>query len=147
MVMNMWFGSAGGYSPAEFAVDNLPGMSSPPWRLYRQLGDLIDPGPAMTALFWDEREDTIDMGNSFIDMFGWPNTPSLTQWDNDRPAFYHGRAGGLSFADGHSEIHRWKDPRTMSPIKKGVTYYYGITRQPNNRDIIWLQERATRRIR
>jgi hypothetical protein len=58
------------------------------------MGDLIDPGPSMTALFWDEREDTIDMGNSYIDMTGWPNTPQLTQWDYDRPASYHGRAGG-----------------------------------------------------
>jgi prepilin-type processing-associated H-X9-DG protein len=142
MAMSVWFGGGGGQ------LDNLlPGVSSPPWRLYLRMADLADPGPGMTALFWDQREDTIDMGNSYIDMTGWPNTPQLTQWDGDLPGSYHGRAGGLSFADGHSEIHRWKDARTTPPIKKGLTSSLGINRQPNNRDIIWLQERATRRMR
>jgi len=142
MAMSIWVGGAGGQ------LDNsLPGVSSPPWRLYLSMGDLVDPGPTMTALFWDEREDTIDMGNSVIDMTGWPNAPQLTQWANDRPASYHGRAGGLSFADGRSEIHRWKDARTATPVQKGVTYSSGVVRQPKNRDIIWLQERATRKIR
>jgi prepilin-type N-terminal cleavage/methylation domain-containing protein len=140
MSMNVWFGGAGGQ------LDELPGVRSPPWRLYLRLGDLIDPGPTMTALFWDQREDTMDAGNFFIDMSGWPRTPSLTQWDGDFPGYYHGRAGGLSFADGHSEIRRWKDARTMSPIGTNMTSYSGISRQPNNRDIIWMQERSTRRI-
>jgi len=141
MAMSVWFGGAAGQ------LDNsLPGVSSPPWRLYLCMRDLVDPGPTMTALLWDEREDTIDAGNSFIDMTGWPNAPQLTQWDGDRPASYHGRAGGLSFADGHSEIRRWKDARTTSAIKTNTASSAGINRQPNNRDIIWMQERATRRI-
>ena len=28
----------------------------------------------------------------------------------DYPASYHNKAGGLSFADGHSEIKKWKSP-------------------------------------
>ena len=146
MAMSVWFGGVAGY--LDISMTGLPGVSSPPWRLYRRMGDLVDPGPTMTALFWDQREDTIDMGDTFIDMTGWPNAAQLTQWDGDLPGYYHGRAGGFSFADGHSEIRRWKDPRTMSPIQKGETAYSGpIDRQPNNPDIIWLQERATRRIR
>jgi prepilin-type N-terminal cleavage/methylation domain-containing protein len=142
MTMSIWFGGAGG------ELYELPGVRTPPWRLYRRMGDLVDPGPTMTVLFRDEREDTIDAGNFFIDMTGWPDAPNLTQWDGDLPGYYHGRAGGLSFADGHSEIRRWKDPRTMSPIKQGVVSSDGpIVRQPNNRDILWLQERATRMIR
>ena len=66
--------------------------------------------------------------------------------DRDLPAYYHGRAGGLSFADGHSELRRWKDARTMRPIVKGTNQFPGPLLQPGNRDIIWLQERATRRI-
>jgi prepilin-type processing-associated H-X9-DG protein len=79
-------------------------------------------------------------------MTGWPGAPNLTQWGADFPGYYHGRAGGLSFADGHSEIRRWKDARTMPPIKKDATLTSGANPQPNNRDILWLQERATRRI-
>jgi hypothetical protein len=62
------------------------------------------------------------------------------------PGYYHHHAGGLSFADGHSEIRRWVDPRTMSPIRVGQTTWQNNTptKQPGNTDILWLQERATR---
>ena len=136
------FGGFGG----DLNGSGLPGLTSPPWRLYLRLGDLIDPGPTLTALFWDQREDSINLGNFFTIMTGWPASPSLTQWNQDLPAYYHGRAGGLSFADGHSELRRWKDARTMRPIVKGTNQFPGPLPQPGNRDIIWLQERATRRI-
>ena len=145
MTMSGWFGGLGGETmPGN--IRNLAGMSSPPWRVYRRLGDVIDPGPSTTALFWDQREDSINTGSFFIDMSGWPDSPNLTQWVDDLPGFYHGRAGGLSFADGHSEIRRWKDARTMPPIVKGKAIGESVMRQPNNLDIVWLQERATRKI-
>ena len=82
-----------------------------------------------------------------LDMSGWPNAPNLTRWGFDLPGYYHARAGGLSFADGHSEVRRWRDPRTMLPVVKDATLpLAGEHLQPNNRDIVWLQERATRRI-
>ena len=36
----------------------------------------------------------------------------------DMPAAYHNGACGFSFADGHSEIKKWLDPRTVPPLKK-----------------------------
>jgi prepilin-type N-terminal cleavage/methylation domain-containing protein len=150
MGMSIWFGGFGGTLDPEI-LDTPPGVSSPPWRLYRRLNDLVDPGPSMTVLFWDQREDTVDLGNFFIAMSGWPDAPQLTRWSFEFPAFYHGRAGGLSFADGHSEIRRWQDPRSMPPIMKDRSLPTDgsivANVQPNNRDIIWLQERATRRMR
>ena len=142
MSMSIWFGGFGG----DINAAGLPGLASPPWRLYLHLGDLVDPGPTLTALFWDQREDSINLGNFFTIMTGWPGSPNLTQWYQDLPAYYHGRAGGLSFADGHSEIRRWKDARTMQPVLKGTNQFPGALLQPGNRDIIWLQERATRQI-
>lgn len=145
MTMSGWIGGLGGVNmPGN--IRGLPGLSSPPWRLYRQLGDLNDPGASMTARFWDQREDTINTGSFIIDMSGWPDQPNLTQWVDDMPGSYHGRAGGLSFADGHSEIRRWKDARTMPPVIKGKAFGEVIMKQPNNRDIVWLQERATRKV-
>jgi len=144
MSMSIWFGGFGGLLNSPINVP--PGIKSPPWHLYLRLGDLTDPGPTMTALFWDQREDSINAGNFGIDMSGWPDSPSLTQWNQDLPAYYHGRAGGLSFADGHSEIRRWKDARTMPLVVKGGNPFPGPVAQPNNRDIIWLQERATRKM-
>ena len=147
MSMSYWFGGFGGFSIAE---PGLPGLLSPPWRLYHRIPDLIDPGPSLTALFWDQREDSINTGNFAIDMLGFWDQPAKTEWNADLPGSYHGRAGGLSFADGHSEIRRWKDARTMPPLVRngsitGIPGGYGILQQPNNQDIIWLQEHGTRK--
>lgn len=143
MAMSLWFGGFGG------DLHYSPGATSPPWRLYRRLDDLVDPGPSNTILFWDQREDTINYGNFLIDMTGWEEAPELTQWQVDLPGSYHGGAGGLSFSDGHSETRRWVDPRTMPPLRRGQSWPDGgfALVQPNNRDIRWLQDRSTRRIR
>ena len=57
------------------------------------------------------------------------------------PASYHNGAGGLSFADGHAEIHKWLDPRTKIKVRK--IYIPLNIPSPNNRDIAWIQERTT----
>ena len=64
----------------------------------------------------------------------------------DLPAWYHGNAGGLSFADGHSEIKRWRDPRTMPLLQTDGLIFDGHTPRPSpgNHDVAWLQERSTR---
>jgi prepilin-type N-terminal cleavage/methylation domain-containing protein/prepilin-type processing-associated H-X9-DG protein len=141
MVMMIWHGGFGG------KLNSHSGVNSPPWRLYLSLNDMVDPGPSGTLLFWDEREDAINWGNFFIDMTGFPDKPQLVQFAQDMPASYHNRAGGLSFADGHAEVKRWLDPRTTPPVRKNSTWLEAssTTRSPNNPDIVWLQERATRK--
>jgi prepilin-type processing-associated H-X9-DG protein len=57
---------------------------------------------------------------------------------------YHGLACGFSFADGHSEIKKWKDPRTTPPLVANGEINDGF-RCARNVDVVWLQERATRR--
>jgi prepilin-type N-terminal cleavage/methylation domain-containing protein/prepilin-type processing-associated H-X9-DG protein len=94
----------------------------------------------------DEREDAINFGNFLTDMVGYsPNTPSAYAL-LDLPASYHGKAGGLSFCDGHSEIHRWRDSRTMPNLSDGSVIFDGNTPLPcaNNQDVAWLQDHTTR---
>ncbi|KAF0178945.1 MAG: hypothetical protein FD161_1704 [Limisphaerales bacterium] len=141
MSMSQWFG---GFGNSTMVFTGKPGWSSPPWKMYRRMGDLVDPGPSNTILFFDMREDAINSGGLLVSMAGYPSTPNQTEWvDYDLPASYHNKAGGLSFADGHSEVHRWQDPRTMPLAVPGVL----LANQgpsPNNPDIIWMQQRATR---
>ena len=77
-----------------------------------------------------------------VDMGGYPSNPTMHRIV-DIPASYHGGAGGFSFADGHSETKKWTDPRTVAPFRKGVVTGYDRP-SPNNSDIVWMQERATR---
>jgi len=136
MSMNFWFGGFGGQDG---------GLSGGRWKLYRKMSDLTDPGPARTWLFLDMREDSIDIGNFATDMTGWPDLPAAVGF-YDLPGMYHHRACGFSFADGHSEIKRWRDSRTTPPLVKNGLIADGF-RSPRNKDIIWLQGRSTRRSR
>ena len=65
---------------------------------------------------------------------------------NDRffhfPATHHNRGGVLSFADGHSEAHRWRDQRTIRTAALGVKIGHDII-SPGNKDLAWIQERTT----
>lgn len=143
--MLIWMGGFGG----RLHPPLLPGVSSPPWRLYRSMNDLVEPGSSNTLLLWDQREDSVNYGNFFVDMSGYPDQPQKKQFVEDLPGSYHNRAGGVTFADGHSEIKRWVDPRTMPPLRKGASLVSpnNVIPSPNNPDILWLQERATRRIK
>ena len=150
MSMNFWIGGFLGYdgglsggsgwvNPAGYPPGTLGGN---PWRLYLKMNDFLDPGPAGTFLFLDMREDSIDLGNFATDMRGWPDQPEEVGF-YDLPGNYHHRAGGFSFVDGHSEIKRWLDDRTMPPlVANGQTP--DEFSSPNNPDAIWLQEHATR---
>jgi prepilin-type N-terminal cleavage/methylation domain-containing protein/prepilin-type processing-associated H-X9-DG protein len=107
---------------------------------YTKISNVLNPGPAMTFVFLDERTDSINDGEFFQSMAGWPDLGrawTMADW----PASYHGGAGGLSFVDGHSEIHKWKDSRTVPPVGQLPP----SVNLPNDVDIFWLMERATRK--
>jgi prepilin-type processing-associated H-X9-DG protein len=64
---------------------------------------------------------------------------AYTWWD--WPAYYHNDSSTLGFADGHSERHRWEDPRTIRLIKYGTTLPLGISvtdASINNKDLDWM---------
>jgi prepilin-type N-terminal cleavage/methylation domain-containing protein/prepilin-type processing-associated H-X9-DG protein len=120
------------------------------YRIYYKLSELVSPGgpPEKIFVFLDEREDCINWGNYMTQMQGYyttgnPNTlsPSLYQFDQDLPAFYHNRGCGLSFADGHSELHRWLDQRTMPPLYSSIPSPYSV---PRDVDVAWMQDHSTR---
>ncbi len=112
---------------------------------FRKLSDIQSPSPSKAWVFLDEREDSINDGWFAVDMSGYdPRTPN--SWlIEDFPASYHNRAGGFSFADGHSEIRKWVDGRTTPNLKKGQALTLGQS-SPNNKDVDWLQERTTSKV-
>jgi hypothetical protein len=111
------------------------------------MADFVDPGPSGTWILLDQREDSINFGNFYTDMRGFPDQPQQFRFAYDYPASYHHRAGGFSFADGHAETKRWQDERTMPRLTRGVDSLWqaGFAASPRNPDIAWLQQRATRR--
>ena len=137
----------GGFMGSDEGVD-------PNYAVYLKTSDLsstiLSPGPAKTWVFLDEREDCVNWGNYACDMAGYPGTPTSLQgqyeFEQDVPACYHNLAAGFSFADGHSEIHRWLDGRTMPPMHYQQAWYQsaGALSVPFDRDVGWLQDHSTR---
>jgi len=113
------------------------------FKILLKVSDMVDPSPSKTWVLIDEREDSINDGYFAVEMTGCPDAPQSIILV-DFPASYHNQAGGINFADGHSEIKKWLDPRTTPKLRKGVEIIGGIS-SPNNKDIIWLQERSTGR--
>jgi prepilin-type N-terminal cleavage/methylation domain-containing protein/prepilin-type processing-associated H-X9-DG protein len=90
--------------------------------------------PVDMFVFLDEREDSINDG--------WYASDPDTRWQIiDYPASYHGNAAGYSFADGHSEIHRFKDPRTMPALKAGTLLPLNVN-LANDLDVLWMAQKA-----
>lgn len=92
------------------------------------------PKPAKTWLFIDEHPDSINDGY-FI------NNPAATAWQ-DLPASYHNNACGFSFADGHSEIRKWK---SGTSVYAKVMYAYPPTKAfdaSGRMDFAWYLERT-----
>lgn len=112
------------------------------FKVFRRTSDIAVPGPSDIWVLIDEREDRINNGFFVVDMRGFqPRNPASWQLA-DMPASYHNRAAGLSFADGHAEVHRWLDARTMPGIRKGQNLALTAP-SPRNPDVLWLQERST----
>jgi prepilin-type processing-associated H-X9-DG protein len=107
------------------------------YRHYVKSADMVLPAPANLWVLIDEHPDSINDGAFAVRMDPYGGT-----WV-DGPTPLHDGACGFAFADGHSDIKRWTDPRTLAmKVTYTTTFAFGIN-QPNNPDIKWLQDRTT----
>ena len=111
-----------------------------PWRTYGKLAHITDPGPSDLWVFLDEDERSIDLGSFNVSMIA--TTTSMVDW----PGTYHNFAANFAFADGHVAAHHWKDLRTRKiPLPTNMNGLNRPTAQgnPNNPDILWLQQHTS----
>jgi len=118
-----------GVSPSE----GYGARQTPPCYEYHKLSDIKRPPPTGLWVFVDEHPDSINDGwltDSWPGGGGW----------GDLAASYHAGACGIGFADGHAEIHKWKDKATLQPVTKQQA-----PRQPgaSPNDTLWFMERTT----
>ncbi len=105
----------------------------PAWRAYNKISNITVPRPVSLIIFVDEHPDSINDG-WWITTVGADLVTNPGVWE-DLPASYHNHACGFSFADGHSEIHKWFVGATCQPVKK--VDYNGTVTSPGSRDIMW----------
>jgi prepilin-type N-terminal cleavage/methylation domain-containing protein/prepilin-type processing-associated H-X9-DG protein len=140
-VGTQWKGGSGGHLP--MGGGWLPGSynaNQTAWRTYGKSASILFPTPSMLWVLIDEHPDSINDTGLSVEC-GLTGSADVIV---DFPASYHNGACGLSFADGHSEIHKWLDARTKPP----ATYTFpsslalGVS-SPNNPDVDWLQARTS----
>jgi prepilin-type processing-associated H-X9-DG protein len=108
--------------------------------VFRKLSDLNRMGASKAYVFIDEHPDSINFGDFAVAMNDGVAPTRI--YIVDVPASYHNGAGGLSFADGHAEVHRWLDPRTRQPVT-GKYMWGSVQASPNNKDMVYLSDHAS----
>ena len=103
------------------------GPTDPIYKHVIRISDMLNPTPAQTWVYLDEHPDSMNDPAFF--------SPHLTQW-LDNPATYHNGAAGFSFADGHSEMHKWTG--SLSRLA-GVNFNFStISAPPGDPDVHWI---------
>jgi prepilin-type N-terminal cleavage/methylation domain-containing protein/prepilin-type processing-associated H-X9-DG protein len=100
-------------------------------KYFRTISHITKPSDTWVTI--DENPASINDGWFVCD----PGRTPTGAWV-DVPATYHNSSGGISFADGHSEIKRWRD-RGITDKNAAI----GATPQDGGRDHGWLQQRST----
>jgi prepilin-type N-terminal cleavage/methylation domain-containing protein/prepilin-type processing-associated H-X9-DG protein len=122
------------------AIGNGSKSTDFPWLTFvaRRMSDLTIPGPSESWLFTDEHPDSIDDAI----LYSNPGSTNGIGMFTELPSSDHGGACGMGFADGHAEVHKWRDPRTV----RGVTYTHvdRVQMSTYNPDLAFIAARTPR---
>ncbi|MBN9689615.1 MAG: type II secretion system protein [Verrucomicrobia bacterium] len=133
MGMSQAMGGPGEWLPENASMT--PGQKK--YKTFYKYSDIAAVGASRLWVLLDEHPDSINAGGFANMMAENPGQVRII----DYPASYHNRAAGISFADGHAEIRKWVDPRTVKPVRK--TDMALNVASPNNQDMVWLAERTS----
>ena len=112
------------------------GAGNPPfgWKEFfvdTKMTDLRYPGPSDTWVITDEHPDSVDDGQLYCSSYP---TTSFTEL----PGNQHGGACGITFADGHGEIHKWVDAVMTTHINVSYTKVQNVPCSISDQDMLWL---------
>ena len=106
------------------------------WQTFKRTADIRNASGYW--VFVDENPGSINDGYFCGDGAG---SVATANWQ-DLPASFHGMACGFGFADGHSEIKKWKCASTSVPAGQAAP---GWPTGGQIADIVWVQDRTTYR--
>lgn len=119
---------------------------------YGKMSSFTRPGPSRTWVMVDEDQYSINDANFGVETqlseyrAGASTDTASGRWV-DLPSIEHGGACGFGFADGHSEIKKWRDSRTVAMVKKGhISGNVGQISQEthaSSADIRWMFDRTS----
>jgi prepilin-type N-terminal cleavage/methylation domain-containing protein/prepilin-type processing-associated H-X9-DG protein len=113
------------------------------YRHYTKVTDMTVPGPVNLWVMIDESPDSVNDAAFAVNMLPYGGI-----W-RDIPSVLHNGGCAFTFGDGHSEIHKWKDSRTLAmkvayqSLPHGDLHYGMTQNNPVNRDIMWIQDHTS----
>ena len=108
------------------------------YKVYARLGHIIN--PTQTWVMIDEHPDSVNDAACAVEMVEPDKTNGRII---DFPAAYHNGAAGLSFADGHSEIHQWKGNTIKIPVTYGKRVPNVVAAGDSLNDVKWWSKNTT----
>jgi prepilin-type N-terminal cleavage/methylation domain-containing protein/prepilin-type processing-associated H-X9-DG protein len=139
MSMNSFLGP---YGYRDAGKDYYSGRNNnyPNFRQWLKLNQILRPANIFVTI--DQHPDTINDGLFSNN----PDWRSATRW-TDAPASYHKGGAGLSYADGHSEVHKWRSGATKFPViyeeMPGRAASMPAFDSDARRDFYWMVDRQT----
>jgi len=108
-------------------------------RVYGKLTELVlCPGTSDTFVFCEE--NMCSMNDGYLQVNAAFSSPVATF--PDVPGSYHRWGCGISFADGHAEIHKWLTPVLKIPVVYKFTKN-NVLAGNKNEDWVWFTQHAT----
>ena len=87
-------------------------------KCWHKTSQILRPGPARALVFIDEHEKSIQQSTFAVNATGF-QLFGTAPWDwISFPATRHNNGGTFTFADGHAETWRWREPRTLEISRK-----------------------------
>jgi prepilin-type N-terminal cleavage/methylation domain-containing protein/prepilin-type processing-associated H-X9-DG protein len=122
--MNGWIGTLKPWNNESYVV-------------FFKFGDIAGMSPSDALVFVDERDDSVDDGYFAIEM--------VNNDVENVPSDSHNGVGGLTFADGHAELHKWVTPQVAVPqvIGQATVHLGTVPVAANNADNLYLRLHAT----
>jgi prepilin-type N-terminal cleavage/methylation domain-containing protein/prepilin-type processing-associated H-X9-DG protein len=115
------------------------------YRTFGSANDMISPTPALLWVFLDSQADQMNDASFAVQIASTGIGSAFV----DVPANYHAGACGLSFADGHAELHKWKGSTLLSYPTQWNGPNVGGKPAANNddvQDLYWLQSRTSSKL-
>lgn len=112
--------------------------SMPAFYEAKKQSDLHNPGPSDCWVITDEHPDSNDDATFFVD----PADANGTGTEFiELPGSLHGKAAGMVFADGHTEVHTWKGSLTTQPVTYTSLHDVVVTGDAaSHNDLTWFAQ-------
>ena len=118
------------------ALQSLTKSYNPGFGTYAKVTQILGcPGPSQTFIFCEE--NICSMNDGYLQVSCQPSPEMFP----DVPGSYHTWGAGLSFADGHAELHTWRTGILKIAVRSGYTAD-NVVAGVNNADWLWFTQRA-----